>query len=84
MLIPVVLKPCMLCHNLASPTKVKLICRGAFAFGRESAVNRNFAIQLEKSTAGKRMPSIVHSSLVRHIVHPFWIAMLAPSCGAAK
>ena len=35
-------------------------------------------------TAGKRMPSIVYSSLDRHIVHPFWIAMLAPSCGAAQ
>jgi hypothetical protein len=82
MFIPVVLKPCMLCHNLASPIKVKLICWGAL--GRESAVNRDLAKRLEKSTAGKRMPSIVYSTLDRHIVDPFWIAMLAPSCGAAQ
>jgi hypothetical protein len=32
----------------------------------------------------KRMPSIVYSSLDRHIVHPFWIALFAPSCGAVQ
>jgi hypothetical protein len=47
-------------------------------------VNRNFAKRLKQSAAGKRMRSIVYSSLDRHIVHLFWIAMLAPSCGAAQ
>jgi hypothetical protein len=32
----------------------------------------------------ERVRSIVYSSLDRHIVHLFWITMLAPSCGAAQ
>jgi hypothetical protein len=39
-------------------------------------------------TAGKKhgwkKNAFVYSSSDGHIVHPFWIALLAPSCGAAK
>jgi hypothetical protein len=43
-------KTCMLCYNVASPRKVKLMCWGAF--GRASAINRDFA----KRTVEKGMP----------------------------